>query len=54
MSGYSARVLDERRLAETDAAFMHKPFASADLARVVRTLLDPSENPPPLGSARTT
>ena len=46
MSGYSPRALDDRGLANADAAFLQKPFSSADLARAARTLLDQPEHPP--------
>ncbi len=40
MSGYSDEILEERSAADSDRAFIQKPFRTEDLARTVRELLD--------------
>ncbi len=40
MSGYSDEILEERSAADSDRAFIQKPFRTKDLARTVRDLLD--------------
>ena len=40
MSGYSDEILEERGAADSDRAFIQKPFSTKDLACTVRALLD--------------
>ncbi len=40
MSGYSDEVLEERGAADSDRAFIQKPFSTRDFARTVRQVLD--------------
>jgi PAS domain S-box-containing protein len=47
MSGYAADVIATQGVLEPGMAYLHKPFAPADLAAKVREVLGDSETPPP-------